>query len=234
MLKAAIPFLVGLSALVSCQMFYGDAAQADEVDFLRKHCLQCHDAANHSADLNLERLPGAGLASETFATWVRVHDRVAAGEMPPQNQPQPAMAEKQQFLQSLDNQLQRDDAARQKEQGRVRLRRLTRQEFQNTLIDLLALPRLEIISLLPADGRVSGYHKIGSGLDLSPSHLVAYRDAVERALDIAIATRSTPPPVTRHRVYPAGLFKFGANLIEGQFVLLKDKAPEPALPVRCT
>lgn len=232
MLKAAIPFLTGLSALVSCQMLYGDAVQADEVSFLRKHCLQCHDTANHSADLNLEPLLDAGTASETFTTWVRVHDRVAAGEMPPQNQPQPAIAEKQQFLQSLDNQLQRDDAARQKEQGRVRLRRLTRQEFQNTLIDLLALPRLEIISLLPADGRVSGYHKIGSGLDLSPSHLVAYRDAVERALDIAIATRSTPPPVSRHRVYPAGLFKFGANLIEGQFVLLKDKAPDPSLPVR--
>ena len=232
MLKAAIPFLAGLSALVSCPMFYGDAVQADEVNFIRKHCLQCHDSANHSADLNLESLLDAGIASETFADWVMVHDRVAAGEMPPQNQLQPAIAEKQRFLQSLDNQLQRDDAARQKEQGRVHLRRLTRQEFQNTLVDLLALPRLEIISLLPADGRVSGYHKIGSGLDLSPSHLVAYHDAVEKALDTAIATRSTPPPVSRHRVYPAGLFKFGANLIEGQFVLLKDKAPDPALPVR--
>jgi hypothetical protein len=28
------------------------------------------------------------------------------------------------------------------------------------------------------------------------------------------------------------LFKFGANLVHGQYVLLKDKQPDPALPVR--
>lgn len=34
------------------------------------------------------------------------------------------------------------------------------------------------------------------------------------------------------RIYPAGLFKFGGNLSHGQYVLLKDKQPDPALPVR--
>lgn len=92
--------------------------------------------------------------------------------------------------------------------------------------------QLDIVSLLPADGRVAGYHKIASGLDLSPSHLAAYEEAIEKALDMAIATRSTPPPVYKKRVYPAGLFKFGANLTQGQFVLLRDKQPDSAFPVR--
>jgi hypothetical protein len=79
---------------------------------------------------------------------------------------------------------------------------------------------------------VAGYDKIAGALDISPAHLAAYEEAVEKALDAAIATRSTPPRVYKKRIYPAGLFKFGGNLVQGQFVLLKDKQPDPALPVR--
>ena len=109
---------------------------------------------------------------------------------------------------------------------------MTRVEFQNTLKDLLSLPRLDITALLPADGRVAGYDKMAGALDISPAHLAAYEEAVEKALDAAIATSSTPPRVFKRRIYPAGLFKFGGNLLQGQFVLLKAKQPDPALPAR--
>ncbi len=42
----------------------------------------------------------------------------------------------------------------------------------------------------------------------------------------------TPPRVYKKSIYPAGLFKFGGNLLQGQYVLLKDKQPDPELPVR--
>ena len=103
---------------------------------------------------------------------------------------------------------------------------MTREEYENTLRDLLALSRLQIQEMLPADGRVSGFEKIADGLDLSPAHLAAYAAAAENALTAAIATRSTPPPVFKRRIYPAGLFKFGGNLVSGNFVLLKDGKPE--------
>ena len=51
---------------------------------------------------------------------------------------------------------------------RIRMRRMSRIEFQNTLQDLLALPRLDMIGLLPADGRVAGYDKMAGALDISP------------------------------------------------------------------
>jgi hypothetical protein len=223
---------IALIAFVSLNLLHSQFVEASDVEFLRSHCLQCHDASTASGNLNLEGLPNTVSAWDNFATWVKIHDRVAAGEMPPPSETQPSSSEKRKFLQALDERLQQADTVRQQERGRVPIRRLTRQEFQNSLIDLLALPRLDIISLLPADGRVSGYHKIGSALDLSSSHLVAYQEAVEKALDLSIATRSTPPPLIKHRVYPASLFKFGGNLIEGQYVLLRDKAPDPALPVR--
>jgi mono/diheme cytochrome c family protein len=204
------------------------ATAAEPRAFLEKHCFECHDSETKKGGLDLTTLRYDAAKPEK---WVLLHDAVAAGEMPPaKRKSQPASAERAAFVAELGGRLKTDIAAAHPH--RIGLRRLTRQEFENSLKDLLALPRLDITALLPADGRVSGYDKIGSGLDLSPGHLAAYQEAVEKALDVAIATQSTAPRVYNKRIYPAGLFKFGANLAHGQYVLLKDKQPDPALPVR--
>jgi len=203
-------------------------AAAEPRAFLEKHCYECHDKETKKGGLDLTSL---GSEKQQLDRWIKVHDAVADGEMPPaKKKTRPPADEKSAFVAELDTRLTAASAAARP--IRTQLRRLTRQEFENSLKDLLALPRLDITGLLPADGRVSGYDKIGSGLDLSPGHLAAYQEAVEKALDAAIATQSTAPRVYQKRVYPAGLFKFGANLAHGQFVLLKDKQPDPALPVR--
>jgi hypothetical protein len=195
--------------------------------FLERYCYDCHDTDSKKGNLDLSSL---GFDADSASTWIKVHDVVESGEMPPKKKTRPETGAKTTFLSDLDSRLTALTST--EKTGRVRMRRMTRKEFENTLCDLLALPKLDIAGLLPADGRVAGYDKIAGGLDLSPGHLVGYQEAVEKALDAAIATRSTPPPVFQKRVYPAGLFKFGGNLIHGQFVLLKDKQPDPALPVR--
>lgn len=191
--------------------------------FFEQHCYDCHDSDTKKGDLDLT-------SELSLDRWIKVHDAVESGEMPPKKKKQPAEAEKIAFLAKMDVRLIAESKA--SIEGRMRLRRMTRVEFQNTLQDLLALPRLDIVSLLPADGRVAGYDKIAGALDISPGHLTAYQEAVEKALDAAIATSSVPPRVYKKRIYPAGLFKFGGNLVQGQFVLLKDKQPDSALPVR--
>lgn len=195
--------------------------------FLERHCYDCHDAEAKKGGLDLTNL---GFDLQNLDLLIKVHDAVERGEMPPKKKKQPAEAEKAAFVAELDAQLMSMLSADTR--SRLRMRRMTRVEFQNTLQDLLALPRLDIIGLLPADGRVAGYDKMAGALDISPAHLAAYEEAVEKALDAAIATRSTPPRVYKQRIYPAGLFKFGGNLVQGQFVLLKDKQNDPALPVR--
>jgi hypothetical protein len=204
------------------------ATAAEPRAFMEKHCFECHDAETKKGGLDLTTLRYDAAKPEK---WVQLHDAVAAGEMPPaKRKSQPTPAERAAFVAELGGRLTADIAAAHPH--RIGLRRLTRLEFENSLKDLLGLPRLDITALLPADGRVSGYDKIGSGLDLSPGHLAAYQEAVEKALDVAIATQSTPPRAYKKRVYPAGLFKFGGNLAHGQFVLLKDKQNDPALSVR--
>jgi hypothetical protein len=215
-----------LRSLVVC-FFSTSLLAAPPSAFLEQYCYDCHDAETKKGDLDLTTLT---FDAQHVDLLVKVHDAVERGEMPPKKKKQPAEAEKAEFVQELNAKLMAMTAPAPG--GRIRLRRMTRVEFQNTLQDLLALPRLDVVGLLPADGRVAGYDKIAGALDISPAHLAAYEEAVEKALDAAIATRSTPPRVFKKRIYPAGLFKFGGNLVQGQFVLLKDKLPDPALPVR--
>jgi mono/diheme cytochrome c family protein len=210
----------------------GSLQAAPPVPFFEQHCADCHDADTKKGGLDLTALSLNLTDPENLRTWVKVHKAVSSGEMPPKKKSRPPEDQKSAFLSQLHQTLLSADAARVARSGRVRMRRMTRAEYENSLADLLALPRLHIQPLLPTDGSVAGYEKIGDGLDLSPAHLAAYAEAAEKALSLAIATRSTPPPVFSRRIYPAGLFKFGGNLVQGQFVLLKDKAPDPAFPIR--
>ena len=200
--------------------------------FFERHCYSCHSGKEPEAGLDLAVLSRDVSDPNILRRFVRIHDRIARGEMPPEESEQPTADEVRSVTRWLDAELFRADSERSARSGRARMRRMTREEYENTLRDLLALSRLEIQEMLPADGRVSGFEKIADGLDLSPAHLAAYAAAAEKALTAAIATRSTPPPVFKRRIYPAGLFKFGGNLVSGNFVLLKDGKPDPALPIR--
>ncbi|MBU6180639.1 MAG: DUF1587 domain-containing protein, partial [Verrucomicrobia bacterium] len=149
--------------------------------FLDQHCIECHDAQLKKGGLDLTDLKPDFADDKAFAVWVKVHDAIARGEMPPKKKPRPPADEVAAVADWLDRQLTSADEDRLARGGRIRLRRLTRSEFQNTLQDLLALPRLDILGMLPSDGRVAGYDKIAGALDLSPSHLAAYEEAVEKA-----------------------------------------------------
>ncbi len=208
------------------------SAAMDRRAFITNHCVDCHNESAKEGGLDLASLTDEVTDRAVFTTWVKIHDRIASGQMPPKDVPRPPEKQTKALLADLQARLVGAEKVWRAESGRVRLRRMTRREFEDTLSDLLALPRLDIQKLLPIDGRVAGYDKIAGGLDISPAHLAAYEEAADKAVSAAIATRSTPPPVAKRRIYPAGLFKFGGNLTHGNFVLLKEMKPDPALPVR--
>lgn len=210
----------------------GASALANPSPLFEAHCIDCHDAETRKGGVDLTHIPRDFSQPEAFAVWVKIHDVLAKGEMPPRKKERPPTELLSETLRWLRNELSESDAQRITQTGRIRMRRLTRSEYENTLRELLALNRLEIQGLLPPDGSVGGFKKNAGALDLSPAHLAAYSAAAEKALSAAIATRSSPPPVFRRRIYPSGLFKFRGNLSNGDYVLLKDLQPDPALPPR--
>ena len=209
-----------------------NAADADLRGYLETHCLDCHDSTTKKGGLNLEALPLQFDARAQFETWALVHDRVAAGEMPPKSRRErPSAKENADALTLLDDRLHKADAARIAKTGRALYRRLTAQEYENALRDLLHLPGIRIKAMLPEDERRHGYDKIGQALDLSNVHLSQFMDAADLALTSAIATRSTPPPVMSKRFGGTSGSENWNWVARGDAVLLKDKHFDSLLPL---
>jgi len=164
--------------------------------FLDRHCLECHDAETKKGQLDFTALRLNLTNAENFSAWVKVHDRVRTGEMPPQKQPRPAAKELDRAMSVLAKELTASDAARQDRDGRVPVRRLNRVEFEHTLRDLLGVPGLKVLNDLPADGRSHGFDRAADALEFSFVHLDTYLAAVDRALDLATPDFVDRPPVS--------------------------------------
>ena len=225
LLLAAVLFALAVVAPAAA------AADARLRSFLENHCLECHDSSAKKGGLDLDTLPMTMDDPEHFRLWERVHDRIAAGEMPPKPNELPPASETAPVLAMLDDRLHLADSAKVSKTGRGLYRRLTRQEYENALRDLLHLPELRIKQLLPEDERRHGYDKMGQALDLSNVHLSQFMDAADVALTAAIATRNTPPPVLRERFGGATGTETWAWIARGDIVLLKDKHYGPVLPL---
>ena len=51
--------------------------------FFAKNCLTCHNADDPNGNLDFGALKYNSDNRDNFARWVKIHDRIKAGEMPP-------------------------------------------------------------------------------------------------------------------------------------------------------
>lgn len=164
------------------------AGPADVRPFLKAQCLDCHSGESAEGGLDLTAMSWELSRPEMFARWERIHDRVAAGEMPPKSETPPPPAERASFVASLAKEL---TAAHAASKGTV-LRRLNRREYQNTLNDLFGT-HVKLEGLLPEDGRSHEFDNIGSALGLSMVHLQRYMEAAGSVFDEAVADSTDAP-----------------------------------------
>ncbi len=198
--------------------------------FFENHCHSCHDASSKRGGLDLTAVKLDASTPESFARWVKIHDRIESGEMPPKNKQRPKADEKTAALKTLQDLLVKAEATRAGE-GRTRLRRLTRVEYENTMRDLFDMPGLLLQGELPADGSAHGFDNNSDALDISHVNLAKYLEAADHTLNMAIATQPRPPSVTKQRISLANPAGFVAHvLLHGDGVLLKNKQPDPEFP----
>ncbi len=199
--------------------------------FFEKHCYQCHDASTKKGGLDLSALKVEPADPENFARWLKVHDRIEAGEMPPSKRARPPVTETAAATKWLREMLVAGEQTRLAGEGRTGLRRLTRAEYENTMRDLFELPGILLQGDLPADGSAHGFDNNCDALDISHVNMAKYIEAADRALDLAIATRPQPPKVSKQRISLANPHGFVAHvLMNGDAVLLKNKQPDPDFP----
>ncbi len=220
-----------IASLVLAVMPTRDSLAQPPTDFVSKHCVECHDSASKQGGLDLTSLKVELANTENFAKWVKIHDRIESGEMPPKAQPRPPVADKEAVTRSLKAELIKAEQAAIKNEPRTGLRRLTRSEYENTIRDLFDMPGIALQGELPPDGSAHGFDKNSDALDISHVNLAKYIEAADHVLNLAIATRPNPPAVTTRRISLANSGGFVAHVImNGDGVLLKDKKPDPDFP----
>lgn len=174
---------------------------AEIAPFLDKHCLECHDSQTRKGNFDLEALKFAPTDPRNLAAWVKVHDQIAAGEMPPAKKERPEIAAQSAYLDDLKGKLIEADAARIAADGRTVKRRLNRFEFENTLRDLLAAPWLDVRESLPEDTEAFRFNKSGQALDVSHVQLARYLTAAEDALRQVLVASAEKLPSAPRRFY---------------------------------
>jgi len=175
--------------------------QAATESLVDDYCSRCHNDQDLKGGLDLTDLNFAPDDPANFLTWVKVHDRLEAGEMPPKGKPRPEDSELKALVATLAATLAHYEDGVAAREGRSTQRRLNRNEYENALRDLLDAPWLQIKDQLPEDGDAYHFNKVSSALDVSYVHMARYMSAADYALRQAISVQFTRPPTTTRRYY---------------------------------
>ncbi len=166
--------------------------------FLQNHCIRCHGPEKEKGDTRVDTLSRDFKSGLDSHLWAEVIERINAGEMPPEDEPQPSEVEISQVIQQLDDLIRQGRDARLAARPPVAHYRLSRQEYRNTVYDLLGV-RYDPAKPgeLNADPLWHGFERIGSRLSLSPSHVERYYKAAETVVSRAFPETPVEPKTVR-------------------------------------
>jgi hypothetical protein len=167
--------------------------------FFEQHCNRCHNEKKHKGDFRMDLLSREFASGKDASRWADVMDKIVSGEMPPEEEKQPKAAEVTRIAEWLAGKLKEGEAARLAKRERVTFSKLTREEYVNSVRDLLGVTYDAADPIgLSEDEAWHGFERIGSVLSLSPSAVEKHFAAGEAILAEAMPDK---PPVkfTKHK-----------------------------------
>ena len=132
--------------------------------FFAQNCVQCHGPEKQQGEVRLDKPVGALVADEELLETIATV--LEAGEMPPEEAPQPQAEAVAEVVQVLQKQILTQRPVNP-------LKRLTRAEYTNTMRDLFGVD-FDFTGLLPPDHVEHGFDKFGEAHLMSPHQVMAY------------------------------------------------------------
>jgi hypothetical protein len=169
---------------------------------LQTHCIRCHGEKKAKGGLNLSQLLTEQPLIKNREQWNHVIDLVKAAEMPPEDEEQPTIDQRAEILFQLDQSLNHFDFSSIDNPGFESARRLTNQEYNRTISDLLGIS-LSLADRFPADlTGASGFENSANTLFLQVTRMERYIAAAERAAEAALPTLALEgePPDSFRRI----------------------------------
>lgn len=150
---------------------------------LEKFCFDCHDRDSAKGDIDIESALDQRPLVRNLNHWRNVAERIKNEDMPPEDETQPSAKQRLQLLAWLTREIDKFDYASVRNPGHVPPRRLTREEYNRTIRDLVGL------DLRPADdfpmdfSGTSGFSNSANTLFLQTAHLDRYMTAADDVID---------------------------------------------------
>src|SRR5207248_7657685 len=151
----------------------------DVVPFLKEYCTGCHGGPKPKGGLDLTKFKDADTAGQHKHIWDKVVTNLRTGEMPPSGRPKPPLEQIERLTTWMDRTLLAFDCTKQRDPGRVTMRRLNRNEYNNTVRDLLGV-KFKPADDFPTDDVGYGFDNIGDVLSMSPLLMEKYLKAAEK------------------------------------------------------
>ncbi|MCI0377341.1 MAG: DUF1587 domain-containing protein, partial [Gemmataceae bacterium] len=165
----------------------------DVLPFLTKHCFHCHGNGKKSGGITLDKFKDDESVPKNRAVWEHVIHMVRTGEMPAKGRPRPTAEEIEKALGAIDTLMTSIDCSKERNAGRVTLRRLNKTEYNNTIRDLIGID-FKPAADFPPDDTGYGFDNIGDVLSVSPLLLEKYLAAAEAIVNEAIVVADPPKP----------------------------------------
>ncbi len=189
----------------SAPEFAPDTAETYErvvVPFLDRHCYECHDELSAKAGLNLDELSTNFATGPELAPWLEIMDAINLGEMPPEEEPRPDPARAFEVVRWIAAQLSHAEKVARDAGGQIPMRRLNRDEFANTVQDLLQLDEAKLTTLvedLPGDGKAEGFDRLGVALFFDQTQIQKTLEVAEAVAALSIVDPDAQPDVAKLR-----------------------------------
>lgn len=156
------------------------------------YCYSCHGDGASEGELALDQLLSSSDHTAHHQRWLAVWKNLRAQTMPPSDEEQPSAEERQRLIAWIERDVFRIDP-NNPDPGRVTIRRLNREEYRNTIRDLLGVD-FQVRDAFPADDTGYGFDTIGDVLSLSPLLMEKYLEAAEEIVHKAVTSEGVINP----------------------------------------
>jgi len=189
-------FLSILSLTCLLPVFLAEAKTdfAKEIEpILAEYCYDCHGDGTHKGDFALDEYKSIDAHLKNYDLWHVVWDNLRSHLMPPAEKSQPKPEEAAKVTRWIEEEIFKLDP-KNPDPGRVTVRRLNREEYENTIQDIFGL-RYNALEQFPPDDTGYGFDTIGDVLSLSPLLMEKYLDAAQHIVNETVHTDGPIIPV---------------------------------------
>ncbi|MCX7423934.1 MAG: DUF1587 domain-containing protein, partial [Planctomycetia bacterium] len=165
---------------------------------LNKSCLNCHGPEKSEGRLRIDQLNPDLLTGPDVERWREVYNALSKSEMPPQDEPDYALADadRGRIVDWLSGELNTASLIRRHSKEHSSFRRLTKYEYNYALQDLLGLPYAFANKLPPETASEDGFKNSSELLQMSVMQFETYRELGLKALKRATVSGERPQAVT--------------------------------------